>query len=957
MKKFFSLFCALAIVLSVSAAPARKAHAMKFAMEQTKEVKAQKSLQAEKAVTVAPVAAKKAPAKAVKPHVAAQPKVLAVEKTAFKARKAATDVTIGSWYVEDWGEDGEFYLYAEDNTFVFYFDLYYGEGAEDLIPGKEYTVDDVYVSESTGEQYAGVFHDGEWYYGIKTLSLTKTVDEKNLVHFVGSVLDSLDGEWTFHYDEKEFVPTGEVVEHEFKNTATISYLSYYGQWSIKASDSKYAFRMDINEKVEGSESPVGEYNSADSDFDIDYTWFEVFNEAGDSSWMYKAVEAAAVISESSDSILIAIDFLCENGVRYKATAFVADPTAQEEADFVATDLEVDASYFDWFGVVWLDASNADASLSLTIYPESGEDLSGEYVIGSDESANASGSIKTAEGTFDLFSGTFTVAKGDAGYVVTGKVLAANNVEYNLNLSYVKPEPTRQAELSVEGLELSFDFEAETPWWQLYGYNADSTVMVTVSPIIATQFAGTYKGEDLDPDYTYIITDITYDEEGDLDTYNYFKLVDADLNVTYNEADSTMVITGTYVGRNLNNRTDIPEISVTFSGKIPTPDKSDMTFEFADSEEGITVTPSNDEDAWDWYVVNAAMMEEYGAEYIAKTIYSNYGDYYAVKGEQLLSFEEDLSYYLKSSGTYYLIVWGAGENNVSTEAFVHEFEFEAQMSDLTFEFADGEDGITVTPSNNEDAWDWYIADAATIEEFGSAQALAEAVYNYYGNQYAVTGEQLISWNDVALYTDGAAGTFYLIVWGAGPSSLTTEASVHQFEAEEQEGSPYDSPEAFEVEFADYEVDTQYAAQYHVILVSAEDEDGNYVSIEFNVAADATELAAGTFQIAETGAAGTVTTGSVDQYIYGSFAGHLTPSGQISIPFWLFAEGTVTIAEDGKITVDALNTKGAAITVVLNKLQDAVDNTTVESTAAKFIENGQLFIEKSGKRYNVLGSQVR
>ena len=96
MKKFFSLFCALAMVLSVSAAPVKKAHAAKFAMEQAKEVKAQKSLNIEK-TTVAP-AAQKAPAKAVKPQAVAQPKFMVAEKASFtkaqnakvaKAKKAA----------------------------------------------------------------------------------------------------------------------------------------------------------------------------------------------------------------------------------------------------------------------------------------------------------------------------------------------------------------------------------------------------------------------------------------------------------------------------------------------------------------------------------------------------------------------------------------------------------------------------------------------------------------------------------------------------------------------------------------------------------------------------------------------------------------------------------------------------------------------------------------------------
>ena len=706
MKKFFSILCAIAIAFSVNAAPVKKAHAVKFAHEYAKEAKAQKSLNVEKA-TVMPTAIQQTSAKAPAKHFTAKNEIRKAENATLtkaplsqkaqaakiaKAKKEATDVTIGSWDVEDWGEDGELYLYAEDNTIAFYFDLIYGDDAEDLILDKEYTVADVYVSESTGEQYAGVFYDGEWHFGVKELSVTKSVDDKNLVHFVGSVVDSLDGAWTFHFDEEEFIPSGEVVEHAFKASATISYFSFYGQWSVKAQDNQYGFRMDLNEK--SSESPVGEYSSAEGDFDIDYCYFEVFNAAGDSSWQYSLVEATAVISESNDSTLIAIDFLCDNGVRYKATAFVADPTAQEQADFIATDLEIDDSYFSWFGIVWIDAANDDASLSLTIYPES-EDYTGEYLISqTDTLANAAGTIKTAAGELDLFSGEFVVSKDANGYAVTGKVLAMNNVEYNLNITYVKPEPTRQAELTVEGLELSFDFTAEVPWWQLYGYNADSTVMVTVSPLEATEFAGNYKGEDLDPSYTYIITDITYDEVGDFDTYNYFKLVDADLNVTYNDADSTMVITGTYVGRNLSNRKDIPEITINFSGKIPTPEVSDMTFAFEETEEGIVVTPSNDEDAWDWYVVDEDLFEYYGADGVAEAIYSNYGNFYAVTGEQLLSFEEDLASYLETSGTYYLIVWGAGEKNVTTEAASYEFEFDSGLPEgcTQYDAAEGEDFI-------------------------------------------------------------------------------------------------------------------------------------------------------------------------------------------------------------------------------------------------------------------------
>jgi len=496
--------------------------------------------------------------------------------------------------------------------------------------------------------------------------------------------------------------------------------------------------MDFNEKDSASTSPVGTYNSADGDFDIDYCFFEVFNATGDSSWQYKPVEAAAVITESNDSILIAIDFLCENGVEYKATAFVADPTAQEQADFVATDLEIDDSYFDWFDLVWIDASNDDASIALTIYPEDAADLTGNYLISqSDSLANASGSIKTADGEFDLFSGKFTISKDANGYAVSGKVLALNNVEYNLNITYVKPDPTRQAELTVEGLELSFNFEASTPWWQLAGYNADSTVMVTISPLTATQFAGNYKGEDLDPDYTYIVTDIIYDEYGDFASYNYFKLIDADLNVAYTEADSTMVITGKYVGRNLSNRKDIPEITINFSGRIPTPEVSDMTFQFAESEEGITVTPSNNEDAWDWFVVNEEVFEDYGADSIAEIIYSNYGNNYAVTGEQLLSFDEDIANYIGESGTYYLVVWGAGERNVTTAAASYKFEAEGSASGDCTEY-DAEEGNDFIVDFAE-----FEIDERYVESYGVYLIDAQDADNHYLSLQIYAPEGLVA----------------------------------------------------------------------------------------------------------------------------------------------------------------------------------------------------------------------
>ena len=114
---------------------------------------------------------------------------------------------------------------------------------------------------------------------------------------------------------------------------------------------------------------------------------------------------------------------------------------------------------------------------------------------------------------------------------------------------------------------------------------------------------------------------------------------------------------------------------TVSGSF-VPDVSDMTFTFSADANGITVTPSNNDDAWDWIVVSEAVFSQYGADKIAASIYQQYGDYYAQPGAASLTFAEDMANYLSETGDYVLVVWGAGSKNVTTPAASYEFHFVA-----------------------------------------------------------------------------------------------------------------------------------------------------------------------------------------------------------------------------------------------------------------------------------------
>ena len=228
MKKIFSFLCAVMIILSANAVPAtKKMQAVKF---QRAAAMTQKQDQLQKNNFGATIQ----DAKALK----GGKTVSANQFRAPQAQQEAIDVKCVSWDIDDWGTDGELTLLG-DSAYAFYFDLIYGGDATDLVPGKTYTVADIYEDEKG--QYAGVYYGGQWNYGIKELSLVKTIDEKGLVHFQGSCVDSLDAAFTFYYDDEEFIPTGDTVKYVFLNKLTMSYSDYFGDWVIKANDSEYGF--------------------------------------------------------------------------------------------------------------------------------------------------------------------------------------------------------------------------------------------------------------------------------------------------------------------------------------------------------------------------------------------------------------------------------------------------------------------------------------------------------------------------------------------------------------------------------------------------------------------------------------------------------------------------------------------------------------------------------------------
>ena len=271
------------------------------------------------------------------------------------------------------------------------------------------------------------------------------------------------------------------------------------------------------------------------------------------------------------------------------------------------------------------------------------------------------------------------ANGD--YSIAASFMDTLGNTWNISYQYTKPVQTRQESLTFTNLELDLYDGA----WQISGFNADETQYVSLAAY-TDQISGNYTEAELAADYSYIYTGLAFDAEGNLESGNKFALISANLNVAYNEADSTIIITGTFLGQNGD---DVPEFTLSLSGKVPAPEVSDMTFEFASGDEGITVTPSNNDDAWDWIIVTADVFANYGADQIAESIYGEYGNQYAAAGEALLAWDEEISWYTNDEktgdlipGDYVLVVWGAGAREITTPAAYFEFSVWPEAIDNT-----------------------------------------------------------------------------------------------------------------------------------------------------------------------------------------------------------------------------------------------------------------------------------
>lgn len=169
----------------------------------------------------------------------------------------------------------------------------------------------------------------------------------------------------------------------------------------------------------------------------------------------------------------------------------------------------------------------------------------------------------------------------------------------------------------------------------------------------------------------------------------------------------------------------------------------------------------------------------------------------------------------------------------------------------------------------------------------------------------------------------------------------------------------------------EVTPDYSSEYgsYVSLIATDSTDAPtkeiYLLFMIEEEDPAIVIPEGEYIISDSYEAGTVVAcpGVSNGSVTPSFAGLLSENGGIQVPLWFLREGTVKVKNnDGNlyVTVDAKNSYGKTIDVIINENDSSIEQTQSDSNTGKvrkYIENNQVVIERDGVKYNTLGIRIK
>ena len=215
------------------------------------------------------------------------------------------------------------------------------------------------------------------------------------------------------------------------------------------------------------------------------------------------------------------------------------------------------------------------------------------------------------------------------------------------------------------------------------------------------------------------------------------------------------------------------------------------------------------------------------------------------------------------------------------------------------------------------------------------------------------------NISATYSEEESGIKRFVATGTGDDLKTYSINV------DNDSDPYDGDENVDYShnFTSYEIDDSNLEKYGSLFVKGKD-GAFYVYLDITLPEGASELVAGQYQADKKYGYQTFYPG-YNEATFGpapSYAAMLVDENDDVYldKIWYIVSGTVTIDENGTITVSGKNSLDHNINVTLLKGTETAINNAKDDTkekAVKRLVNRKLIIERNGKTFNILGTEIK
>ncbi len=782
-------------------------------------------------------------------------------------------------------------------------------------------------------------------------------------------------------------------------TDTVEIVATTWVWKYYESDNDwYTTLIDATETYEikldyVSTTQAGTFTEADCI--MDYTGLYIYDGEGGRTTV-GFTEVDIVVTDDENGLTLHAELLSTDNVLYIVDAHIAplpEPKATVELAYANAEL-VDATLSS--SAFQFSAFENDYYTSIFIYSDQ---VAGEYetIDMYDPYYNYIAHIEGADTTFvDFLDLHAVVTKEGKTYSLVADVLGSDTIMYHITMSYTKPDPTDTIDIVATNLYID-EFE----FWGMVFTTATASndeYEVTFELSIALE-EGEYATEDFDASYCGIVR-----------TSDMAEIAMTEISATVTGEGGDRVIKAEVVGSDtVLYKMDLSYVVPEATDTVQVVFDELATAEYYSSSADYYIVNQNEN-----YIVTLDIFEEKGnlmGEYSVEDFDLYYTQLGVIDGdttvvtiadakavvtpveEGIVLLEAEL---LGMDAVLYKVstkvdVADKGLQYDATEGFLMDeyttediYTINDQSANgyimLDVESADGNDlmGLvfwvdeadenTIIPTGTYQINDTQESGTVLASTGMGSTGLTYSLYATLDEEgyivepcwFMVGGEVVVSEKDgiLSIYVDAVNSNDL-------PIFITCE-----YDLSTKQGLQYDMTEgSVERTYSDadmVEIDTDYVAEYGQLNFAITAADGSdMLSMIFWVEEADAEIGipAGVYPINDSGDYNTVyaSPGVQGGSIYPSFYGIMHPQGGISVPCYFMVSGEVVVENVNdhlKVTINALNSYDVPATIVYEAVETGVENINVNVEGVqKQIVDGQLYIIREGKAFNVMGAQVK